>query len=157
MEKKSLLGSCHRALAIAFLVVGVSSCSLPRIAILHDPLATEEHVNLGVSYERRGEFDAALAEYKVAAKKLPIANLYMGNIYFAEKKFDLAEKFYKRAIAKADSPDACNNLAWLYFTTGTNLVEAEKLAEKAVELSPQSEEFRDTLAKIRVKRGQRDR
>ena len=152
MEKKRLLGSGFRAVILICLVVAAGGCSLPRIIVLHDPLTPEEHVNLGVSYEKKGEPDAALTEYKKAAKELPIANLYAGNVYFAQKKFTEATKSYKKAIAKTDSPEARNNLAWLYLVTDVKLDEAERLAEKAVELSPQSEGFRDTLEKIRAKR-----
>jgi tetratricopeptide (TPR) repeat protein len=152
MEKKRLLGPALRAIILICVVLVAGGCSLPRIAVLHDPLTPEEHVNLGVSYEKRGESDAALTEYKKAAKELPIANLYVGNVYFAQKKFIEATKSYKKAIAKADSPEARNNLAWLYFVTNTKLDDAERLAEEAVKLSPQSEGFSDTLEQIRAKR-----
>jgi tetratricopeptide (TPR) repeat protein len=129
----------------------LAACSLPRIAILHDPLTSEEHINLGVTYEKRGELDAALKEYKTASKNLPVAYLYAGNVYFQEKNYEAAEKSYEKAIAKSGAAQAYNNLAWLYYTTGTNLPRAEGLAQKAVELSPDSEDFRDTLQKIREK------
>jgi tetratricopeptide (TPR) repeat protein len=153
MEKKPLLDPCFRALVLVCLTLTITGCSLPRIAILHDPLTPEEHVNLGVSYEKRGELDEALREYTVAAKKLPLANLYAGNILFQKKEYGQAEKSYKKAIQKAQSPDAYNNLAWLYYTIERNLDEAERLAGKAVELAPESPGFKDTLETIRGKRG----
>ena len=73
----------------------------------------------------------------------------MGNVYFQQKALPEAEKAYRRAIDKTGSPEAYNNLAWLYYTSGTKTGEAEKLAARAVELSPESEVFRDTLEKIR--------
>ncbi|MGD0228877.1 MAG: tetratricopeptide repeat protein [Syntrophorhabdales bacterium] len=153
MEKKSLLDPCLKAFSLILLVLAATSCAIPRIALLRDPLTPDEHINLGVAYERRGELDAALKEYKAAAKKRPLAYLYMGNVYFEQKGFADAENSYRKAIEKAESPEAYNNLAWLYYTGGGNLDEAERLAAKAVELSPGSETFRDTLAKIREKRG----
>jgi len=46
--------------------------------------------------------------------------------------------------------DACNNLAWLYYTKRENLDEAESLAMKAMELNPSKENiYGDTLEKIR--------
>jgi tetratricopeptide (TPR) repeat protein len=105
-----------------------------------------------VSYEKRGELDAALTEYKEAAKKLPLANLYMGNVYYQQKNFAEAEKSYKKAIAKAHSAQACNNLAWLYYTTDARLDVAEQLSAQAVQMSPDSDQFRDTLDRIREKR-----
>jgi tetratricopeptide (TPR) repeat protein len=152
MEKKPLLDTPLKTLALILLTLALGSCALPGIAILHDPLTAEEHVNLGVSYERRGELDAALEEYKAAVKKMPLAYLYAGNVYVQQKRFEDARKSYKKAIAKTGSPEAYNNLAWLYYTTGADMAEAEQLAMKAVELSPDSETFKDTLRKIRERR-----
>ena len=148
MEKDRLLDPRCHAVALILLALVLASCSLPRIAILRDPLTPEEHVNLGVSYEKRGELDAALKEYGAAAKAMPLAYLYVGNVYFQKKSFPDAEKAYRKAIDKTNSAEARNNLAWLYYTTGSNMDEAEALARKAVELIPESEEFKDTLRKI---------
>jgi tetratricopeptide (TPR) repeat protein len=160
MEEEQPLGAhpeapvlMRRTLILILLAFTLCSCALPRIAILHDPLTPEEHVNLGVSYEKRGELEAALKEYKAAAKKMPLAFLYVGNVRFQQKQFDDAENAYRKAIKKSGSPEAYNNLAWLYYTTGSNMSEAEQLARKAVELSPDSETFKDTLKKIQEKTG----
>jgi tetratricopeptide (TPR) repeat protein len=149
MEKNRLLDACAKAFTLIFVLGALCSCSLPHIAILHDPLTPEEHVDLGLSYEKNREFDAALREYKAASSKLPIAYLYIGNIQFQKNEFGKAEGSYKKAIEKTQSPHAFNNLAWLYYSINKNLQEAEKLAEKAVGLSPETEEFKDTLSKIR--------
>ena len=154
MEEDRLLDPCRLAVALIFLALLASSCSLPRIAILKDPLTPEEHVNLGVSYEKRGELDAALKEYEAAAKAMPLAYLYMGNVYFQKKSFPDAEKAFRKAVDKTSSAEARNNLAWLYYTTGSNLDDAEALARAAVELSPDSEDFNDTLTKIEERRRQ---
>ena len=154
MEEDRLLDPCRCAVALILVAFLFSSCSIPRIAILKDPLTPEEHVNLGVSYEKRGELDAALKEYIAAAKAMPLAYLYVGNAYFQKKFFPDAEKAYRKAIDKTNSAEARNNLAWLYYTTGSRLDEAEALARKAVELFPESEEFKDTLSKIEESRRQ---
>lgn len=129
-------------------------CSLPRLYVLKDPLTPEEHLNLGVSYEKKGELDNALKEYLLASKKLPLATLYLGNVYFLKKEWAEAEKYYKEAIRQNPwNADAYNNLAWLYYTRGENLSEAEGLALKAIELDPSKEKvYRDTRDKIRRKR-----
>jgi tetratricopeptide (TPR) repeat protein len=131
------------------------ACSLPKIIILDDPLSPEEHINLGVAYEKKGEVDNALKEYRLASKKLPLAYLYMGNIYFQKNDFDEAESAYKKAIKKdPQNADAHNNLAWLYYTKKENLDEAESLALKAIELNPLKKElYQDTLVKIRGVKG----
>ncbi|HEX8948259.1 MAG TPA: tetratricopeptide repeat protein [Dissulfurispiraceae bacterium] len=128
----------------------VASCSLPRIVILDDPLTPEEHINLGVAYERKGELDHAIEEYGKASKKLPIAYLYLGNAFMVKGDTGKAEGYYRKAIRKQqDLADAYNNLAWLLFTKGEDLEEAESLALKALELGPAREDYRDTLNKIR--------
>lgn len=126
-------------------------CALPRIIVLDDPLSPEEHLNLGVAYEQNKEYDSALKEYEKASKNLPVAYLYMGNIYFSKKEFREAEWFYKKVIDEdSKNADAYNNLAWLYYTKKENLEEAEDLALKAINLNPLKKEiYQDTLEKIR--------
>jgi tetratricopeptide (TPR) repeat protein len=131
-----------------------SACSIPRMIIIKDPLTPEEHLNLGVTYEKRGEFDQAIREYQLAAKKLPIAFLYLGNAYFLKNDWDQAEIYFKKAIEKdGKNAAAHNNLAWLYFQRGKNLEQAEALAQRALELDPsKSSIYKDTLEKVREKR-----
>jgi tetratricopeptide (TPR) repeat protein len=126
-------------------------CSLPRVTILKDPLSPEEHLNLGVAYEKKSELDQAITEYRLAAKKLPLAYLYLGNAYFQKKEWVEAERCYKKAIDKnPKNADAHNNLAWLYYVRHVNLDLAESLALKAIELDPSKENiYKDTLEKIR--------
>jgi tetratricopeptide (TPR) repeat protein len=133
------------------LAICLCSCTIPKIIVLDDPLSAEEHLNLGVTYEKQGDFDNALKEYKTASKKLPLAYLYMGNVYFQKKEYEEAEFHYKKAIKKdPENADAYNNLAWLYYTKREKLDEAEKLALKAIELNPSKKEiYGDTLEKIR--------
>jgi Tfp pilus assembly protein PilF len=118
--------------------------------VLSDPLSPKEHLNLGVTYEKNNELDAALKEYRSAAKHLPIGYLYMGNVYFAKGELDNAEKSYRKAIeADAGNADARNNLAWLYYTRKMNLEEAELLVREAIRLDPaKAGIYRDTLDKI---------
>lgn len=138
---------------ICFMVLScfIASCSLPRIVVLEDPLSAEEHLNLGVTYETNGELDNALEEYKKASKSLPLAYTYIGNIFFKKGELKDAEVYYKRAIKEEPNPaDACNNLAWLYYTEKKNLDEAENLALKAIQLDPSKKDtYQDTLEKIR--------
>ena len=136
------------ALCVLLLLWG---CSIPRIIILKDSLTPEEHLNLGVAYEKQGELDAAIKEYKLAAKNLPVGYLYLGNAHFQKRELGKAEKYYKKALEKEPgNADAHNNLAWLYYTKKENLDQAENLALKALELNPAKESiYRDTLDKIR--------
>ena len=146
--------SIRRYFFTILLAILLSGCALPRIIFLDDPLTPEEHINLGVAYEKKQEFEAAIKEYKLASGKLPIAYLYLGNICFSKGDMDEAESYYKKAIEKAPmNADSYNNLAWLYYTEGKNLDEAEILVLKAIELNPLKEDlYRDTLQRIRQSR-----
>ncbi|NWF92621.1 MAG: tetratricopeptide repeat protein [Syntrophaceae bacterium] len=123
---------------------------MPRIVTVRDPLTPEEHLNLGVAYERNGELDLAIREYELALKRLPVAYLYLGNAYLLKNEFKIASDYYRKAIEKdPNNADAHNNLAWLYYLRRENLDEAENLALRALELNPQKESlYRDTLHKI---------
>lgn len=136
--------------AAAFFML-LTACSLPRIIIFEDPLSPQEHLNLGVAYENKGEYDLAIKEYEAAAKNLPLGYLYLGNAYTRKQDYEKAEKNYRRAIDKDDTiAEAHNNLAWLYYSRKRNLDEAEALAARAVELRPADTNFGDTLKKIRA-------
>jgi tetratricopeptide (TPR) repeat protein len=141
----------HLLLIIVCSLVFFCGCAFPRIVVLDDPLTPEEHLNLGVAYERKGELDRAIKEYELAAKKLSIAYLYLGNAYFQKEILSEAEKYYRLAIENEIlNADAHNNLAWLYYVKKENLDEAENLVLKAIELNPSKNNiYRDTLDKIR--------
>jgi tetratricopeptide (TPR) repeat protein len=152
LKRNKILNASLVAVLLILLTSVISGCSLPGIIIPRDPLTPEEHLNLGVTYERQGETDAALREYETASRELPLAYLYMGNAFFQKNDLKQAEKAYKKAIAKTADPRAYNNLAWLYYSSNQKLDQAEVLARKAVELSPGSQDFLDTLEKILSKR-----
>jgi tetratricopeptide (TPR) repeat protein len=141
-------------LAIFCLLISFAGCSFPRIVVLEDPLTPDEHLNLGVAYEKQREYDNALKEYTLAAKDLPVAYLFMGNIHFQRGKLDEAERLYKRSIEEdPTTADAYNNLAWLYYVKGVNLDEAEAFALRAIRLnSSKIHIYQDTLEKIREKK-----
>ena len=84
----------------------------------------------------------------------PIAYLYLGNAHFQKKEWDRAEAYYKKAVEiDPNNADAHNNLAWLYYSRGENLDDAERLALAAINLNPSKEHvYRDTLDKIRQKK-----
>jgi len=144
-----LLITCYLLSTTYYLLL--SGCAFPRIIVLDDPLTPEEHLNLGVTYESKGELNSALKEYHTASKKLPLSYLYIGNIHFQRNEFGEAESYYKKAIRKdPENADARNNLAWLYYKKEENLEEAERLAVKAIELNPSKKNiYEDTLNKIR--------
>jgi len=142
------------SLLLVLCFLSLAGCSLPRIIVLEDPLSPEEHLNLGVAYEKKGEWESAIKEYEAASKKLPMAYTYLGNVYFQKNEFQVAEEYYRKAIKKdPENADAYNNLAWLYFTKKEQLEEAEQLALKAMELNPSKKDiYQDTLDQIKAAR-----
>ena len=134
-----------------FVLLWLTACSLPKFIVLKDPLSPEEHLNLGVTYEMKGELDNALEEYKKASTNFPLAYAYIGNVYFQKEEFDNAEIYYRKAINEEPNyADAYNNLAWLYCIEKKNLNEAENLVLKAIQINPSKQVFyQDTLEKIR--------
>ncbi len=143
--------TAHLLLIVVCSLVFFCGCAFPRIVVLDDPLTPEEHLNLGVAYEKKGELDSAIKEYELAAKKLSIAYLYLGNAYFQKEILGEAEKYYRLAIENEIlNADAHNNLAWLYYVKKENLDEAESLVLKAIELNPSKNDiYGDTLKRIK--------
>lgn len=155
MEKNKFLVPSNYSkiiwISVSLLLMIISlGCAAPKIIFTRDPLTPEEHLNLGVSYERENKLDMAIREYELASKKLPLAYLYLGNAYFLKNELEMAQKYYKEAIKRDPSnADAYNNLAWLYYIKRENLDEAEGLAQTAIKLNPKKESiYKDTLEKI---------
>lgn len=131
----------------------IAGCSMPKIVILHDPLTAEEHLQLGLSYEKKGLLNEAIKHYKEASKEDARGFLFIGNIYLNQSNFYEAEENYKMAIKKNNKlADVYNNLAWLYYLKGERLDEAEELLKKAIELEKANQDkvklYEDTLNKI---------
>ncbi|MDO9463006.1 MAG: tetratricopeptide repeat protein [Deltaproteobacteria bacterium] len=159
---RSIISKRARAFVLCWILLCLGCGKLPEIVVLHDPLTAEEHNNLGVSYEARGEYSFAEREYKEALKirkDLFFAQFNIGNLYLKMGRENEAEDAYKKAIALDPAqPDPYNNLAHLYLQSGRNLGEAQKLAEKAVSLSgPQSYRYLDTLGMAYLGQGEVDK
>jgi len=104
-------------LLAAAVTAACASCGrLPKIIVLHDPLSAQEHLALGVAYEREGKLDLAEREYRRAVRKDPglvQARINMGNVRVARKDFAGASRWYLDALRLSPGhPEAVNNLAW---------------------------------------------
>ncbi|HHW21089.1 MAG TPA: tetratricopeptide repeat protein [Thermodesulfovibrio thiophilus] len=126
---------------------------MPSIAVLHDPLTPQEHLQLGLSYEKKGLIEDAIKHYEEASKEDAKGFLFLGNLYLNKNNYDKSEEYYKKAIRKNDKlADAYNNLAWVYCLQRKNLDEAEELVKKAIEIEKNNADkvkiYEDTIEKI---------
>ena len=145
------------ALVLAMLVlVLMQACAMPKIVVFNDPLTAQQHNDLGVAYEEKGDFGLAEKEFEKALKKnrewvIPYLNL--GHLYYRQDKLDRAEHILREGLrAKGDHPDLLNNLAWVLMEKG-RLEHARYLIDKAISIEDK-EEYRDTRREIleRMKR-----
>jgi Tfp pilus assembly protein PilF len=144
--------SCLLVLSI-WLIFVLAACAMPKIPqiiVIDDPLTAEQHNDLGVAYEEKGDFDLAGKEYEKAIKKnrdwvIPYLNL--GHLYYRQDKLDQAEEALRDGLrVKGDHPDLLNNLAWVLMEKG-KLQHAEYLIDKAIAIEDK-EEYRDTRQEI---------
>lgn len=139
--KKSIL-----LLAVCIL----AACTMPKIVVFDDPLTAEQHNDLGVAYEEKGDLGLAEKEFEKALKKnrewvIPYLNL--GHLYYRQKKLDKAENILRDGLrAKGDHPDLLNNLAWVLMEKG-RLEHARYLIDRAISIEDK-EEYRDTRREI---------
>jgi Flp pilus assembly protein TadD len=132
------------------LMIALAGCAMPKIVVFDDPLTAQQHNDLGVAYEEKGDFGLAEKEYAKALKKnrewvIPYLNL--GHLYYRQDKLDRAEHILREGLrAKGDHPDLLNNLAWVLMEKG-RLEHAQYLIDKAISIEDK-EEYRDTRREI---------
>ncbi len=123
---------------------------MPKIVVFDDPLTAQQHNDLGVAYEEKGDFGLAEKEYEKALKKnrewvIPYLNL--GHLYYRQDKLDRAEHILREGLrAKGDHPDLLNNLAWVLMAKG-RLEHAQYLIDKAISIEDKAE-YQDTRREI---------
>ena len=109
---------------------------MPRIIVLEDPLTAEEHLELGVAYERSAEYDLAIREYERALRKDGEsfqARVNLGNVRLAKQEYGKAREEYREALAiRPGDPEATNNLAWAAILSGEEREEAAAGMEAVV-------------------------
>lgn len=129
---------------------------VPRIIVLSDPLSAEEHLDLGVAYERKGELDLAIREYERALRKdgkLVQARINLGNVRMARKEYREAGEEYRKALSlHPGHPEASNNLAWAAIQSGTDLEDAAARMEAVVSKEGnRTPPLLDTLGVLRMR------
>jgi Tfp pilus assembly protein PilF len=135
---------------LMLLLVSCAMPKIPQIIVIDDPLTAEQHNDLGVAYEEKGDFALAGKEYEKAIKKnrdwvIPYLNL--GHLYYRQDKLDQAERALRDGLrVKGDHPDLLNNLAWVLMEKG-QFKDAKALIDKAIAIEDK-EEYRDTRQEI---------
>ncbi len=139
---------------LAFLLIG--GCSrVPRIIVLEDPLTADEHVELGVAYERKGDRALARREYEAALRKDGKsfqARVNLGNIHLADKDYSKARDEYLKALElRPGNAEATNNLAWTAVFSGEGIEEALARMEAVVSApGGRNATLLDTLGVLRM-------
>jgi len=132
---------------------------MPRIIVLEDPLTAGEHLELGVAYERSGEYDLAIREYERALRKDGKsfqARVNLGNVRLAKKEYGKAREEYREALGiRPGDPEATNNLAWAAILSGEEREEAAAGMEAVVSREEnRTATLLDTLGVLRMRMGQ---
>jgi Tfp pilus assembly protein PilF len=142
------------ALLVVLLLAG--GCSrVPRIIVLEDPLTADEHVELGVAYERKGDLGLARREYEAALRKDGKsfqARVNLGNVYLSVKEYAKARKEYLEALElRPGDAEATNNLSWAAVLSGEGIDEALARMEAVVSApGGRNAALLDTLGVLRM-------
>jgi Tfp pilus assembly protein PilF len=135
---------------LIILIAGCAAPKIPKIIVIDDPLTAEQHNDLGVAYEQKGDFDLAGKEFEKAIKKnkdwvIPYLNL--AHLYYRQDMLDEAESTLREGLRiKGDHPDLLNNLAWVLMEKG-QFKDAMALIDKAIAIEDK-QEYRDTRQEI---------
>ena len=113
---------------------------------------------LGALFVNTNQQERAIAEYQKITERRPdnaTAFTLIGMLEFSRQNIDAAIDNYRKALAQdANATFAANNLAWLYSEYGKgNMDEAVRLAQSAVQSSPEVPSFVDTLGWVYYKKG----
>lgn len=142
-----------RILAVIALIT-IQACTMPKIVVIDDPLTAQQHNDLGVAYEEKGDFALAEKEYEKAIRKnrdwvIPYLNL--GHLYYRQNRLDQSERALREGLrVKGDHPELLNNLAWVLMEKG-QYEQATALIDKAIAMEDK-EEYRDTRREILEKK-----
>lgn len=108
-------------------------------------------------FVRRGETGRAVDQLANVVNRKPTSPIYTLMAMLEESRgrnSEAADNYRKALELKPGNAIAANNLAWMMVDRGVgNLDEALKLAETAVDKSPSTPEFYDTLGWIHFKKG----
>ena len=122
--------------------------------------SAETYHYLGIAYMQNRDAQRAIKQFKRALTSdsdYAESHLMLGTLYTTDGQFDTAEKHYKQAISLVPEMAAAHHgLAFLYGKHNRDLEQAIASARKAVELSPFSAPYHNTLSWLCFKHGKYD-
>lgn len=125
-------------------------------ALAIQPESAEAHHNLGMAFEKLGQFENAERSYRNALKyKKDSAESYnnLGNNLRELSRSAEAIECFKNALAiKAHYPEALNNLGWTLYESN-KFVEAEEQFNKAITITPDFSSARFNLSMVNLMQG----
>jgi tetratricopeptide (TPR) repeat protein len=112
-------------------------------------------------YQRAKKWDQAQTVLTTAIQRFPKEEqvyFLQGSVYEKQKKYDDAEKAFRKALEiEKDDPAVLNYLGYMLATRGVHLDEAEALVRKAVESDPTNGAYLDSLGWVYYKQNKLDR
>ena len=118
------------------------------------------YLRLGETNRRKGDWDSAIRNLAKANDLLSGNPTVIGTLALAldsSGNHPEAQRAYRATlVVDPNNAIAMNNLAFLLAESGSELDDALKLAQKAMELMPQATEMADTAGWVQLKRGDND-
>jgi tetratricopeptide (TPR) repeat protein len=124
------------------------------------PKSAQLQMRLGTAYQLKADLSKAIACFQEASDLAPRDPLVAGALADAFRMAGRnaeAVSGYRRVLAlDPDNANAMNNLAYTILDTGGAPDEAQRLAERALQKSPSSPNFADTLGMVYLKKNLED-
>jgi tetratricopeptide (TPR) repeat protein len=113
------------------------------------------------AYQRAKKYEQAQTVLTTAIQRFPKEEqvyFLQGSLYEKQKKFDDAEKAFRKALElEKDDPGVLNYLGYMFADRGVHLDEAEAMVQKAVQSDPTNGAYLDSLGWVYYKQNKFDR
>ncbi len=121
-----------------------------------DPKSADLLYRIAETERRKGDLNGAMDNFRKCSQEMPNNTdclRMLGLLMEATGKRDLAKPVYEQILKiHPDDPVALNNLAFAKAEEGVDLDQALTMAQRAVQVDPNSPELKDTLGWIYIKK-----